>query len=138
MAYEDTEVAVSRSQSQIRELLLKNGAKGVAFIMQTDPAAEGFEAMVSIDGKAYRIRIVAHCKENRRGQEQETRRIWRVLFHHLKSIYEAANSGVMEFRELMLAYVVARDGRTVAQHILPQMEKALSGKTAELLLGSGE
>lgn len=137
MAYEDTEVPVERSQGKIRDLLLKNGATGVAFIMQTDPPAEGFEAMVTIDEKPYRIRIVANCRANKKGKEQETRRIWRVLFFHLKSIYEASNSGVMEFRELMLAYVVVRDGRTVAQHLLPQMDRVISGN-AELLLGDGK
>src|SRR6516225_9421006 len=131
MAYENTEVPVSRSQEAIRKLLLANGATGIAFVHQADPLTEGFEAMVPISGSTYRIRIMAKIEKREgearwvRGQyrtatdleEQGIRRVWRVLYYHLKSVYEAVNSGVMEFRELMLPYVVTKDGKTVAQHI---------------------
>ena len=155
MAYEGKEVAISKSQEGIRRLLLDNGATGIAFVTQSDPCSEGFEAMVPINGTTYRIRIVAAIKkiENnsravwRNGsyhakktdaqvQENELRRVWRVLFYHLKSVYEAANSGVMEFREMMLPYVVVKDGRTMAQHILPEIDKAIEGRP-ERLLGAG-
>jgi len=148
MAYENTEVAVSKSQEGIRKLLLENHATGIAFVSQTEPLSEGFEAMVPIDGKTYRIRIVARVKKvekkpRRRRyapakseyemQESEMRRVWRVLFYHLKSVYEATNTGVMEFRELMLPYVVVKDGRTIAQHLLPQLDKAIESRPERML-----
>lgn len=139
MAYEGTDVAVSRSQEQIRKLLMTNGALGVAFVSQIEPYSEGFSAQVPIDGKTYQIRVVALVKVKSRPeqQEQELRRVWRVLYYHLKSVYEAANSGVMEFRELMLPYVVVKDGRTIAQHLLPNLDKAIESRP-ERLLGSGD
>ena len=151
MSYENTEVPVSRSQEGIRKLLLENGATGIAFVSQSEPLSEGFEAMIPIDGKTYRVRIVAKVtkvekKPRRRRyapaksqvelQEAEMRRIWRVLFYHLKSVYEATTTGVMEFRELMLPYVVVKDGRTIAQHLLPQLDKAIESRP-ERMLGSG-
>lgn len=141
MAYEGTEVAVSKSQEGIRKLLLTNKATGIAFVSQTDPLSEGFEAMVPIEGVTYRIRVVATVKQmERRGyqpayerQEKEMRRVWRVLYYHLKSVYEAVNTGVMEFRELMLPYVVVKDGRTIAQHLLPKLAEAVESRPERLL-----
>lgn len=153
MAYENTVVPVSRSQEGIRRLLLENQATGIAFVSQSDPPSEGFEAMVPIEGKTYRIRIVAKVKELERKstrrrwgrtktqidiQEAETRRIWRVLFYHLKSVYEATNTGVMEFRELMLPYIVVKDGRTIAQHLLPQLDKAIESRPERMLTSGSE
>ena len=145
MAYEGTQVSVSKSQEEIRRLILSNGGTAVGFISQ--PPVEGFQAQVVIDGITYAIRISATVKvkdkirrRRRYGMppknddaDKATRRVWRVLFFHLKSVYEAANSGVMEFRELMLPYIVTNDGRTVGQHILPKLEQALAGKPERLL-----
>ena len=155
MAYENTAVSVGKSQEAIRRLLLDNGASGIAFVSQTEPLSEGFEAMIPIEKKTYRIRIVAKVKriENKsvskyyRGrwisaktdaqvQDSEMRRIWRVLYFHLKSVYEATNTGVMEFRELMLPYVVVKDGRTIAQHLLPNLDRAIESRP-ERMLGAG-
>jgi hypothetical protein len=152
MAYEATSVSVSRSQEEIRKLIMGNGGTGIAFVSQRDPLTEGFEAMMSIDGKPYRVRIVAkvkkvennsrarryrgryiQAKSDNEAQETEFRRVWRVLFYHLKSVYEASNSGVMEFREIIMPYVVTHDGRTVAEHILPKLDQAIAGRPERLL-----
>lgn len=127
-AYEDTDVPVARSQEQIRRLVLENGGTGIAFICQ--PPIEGFEALLTVDGKTYRIRIVATCRQHKSPDRvaQEERRVWRVLFFHLKAVFEASRSGVLELREMILPYIVVADGRTIAQHILPNVEKALIGK----------
>jgi hypothetical protein len=51
----------------------------------------------------------------------------------MKDIFEASNSGVMEFRELILPYIVTSDGQTIAQHILPKLDQAIDGNPARLL-----
>jgi hypothetical protein len=138
MAYETTEVPVAKSQQKLRELLLRNKGGRVAFI--SDPPTEGFQAVVPIDGKEYTIKVMAACKP-RRSQlavEQEERRIWRVLFHHMKGIFEASRSGVMEFREMMLPYIVTNDGRTVAECIIPKLDAALAGRADRLLPAARE
>jgi len=134
MAYEQTQVAVPKSQDKIRQMLLRHKGGAVAFI--SDPPNEGFQAVVPIEGKMYSVKIVARCRD-KRDPEQEARRIWRVLFHHLKSIFEACDSGVMEFRELMLPYLMHKNGKTIAEHILPQLDRALSMRP-ERLLTSGD
>ena len=154
MAYESTEVPVSRSQEGIRKLIMSRKGGKVAFI--SDPPREGFSAIVEIDGLPYQIRIFGVCRQapqqksrRMRGrivgtkyttekfQEQfrmsEERRIWRVLYYHVKSVFEAADSGVMEFRELMLPYIVTKDGQTIAEHIIPRLANAIESNPARLL-----
>jgi hypothetical protein len=145
MAYEHTLVAVSKSQESIRRLILDNGGSGIAFISQ--PPMEGFEAVVRIDNASYRIRISAEVKvvEKRRRrrygiykpqsqiQDDAARRVWRVLFFYLKNVYEASNSGVMDFRQLVMPYVVTRDNKTISEHILPKLESAIQGNPERML-----
>ena len=147
MAYENTMVSVPRSQEGIRKLILNNGGSAVAFVSQ--PPSEGFEAQVVIDGQTYRVRIKAEVrvqepKRRRRSYrgrqadpgdraEREARRVWRVLLYHLKGVYEASRSGVMEFRELMLPYIVLKDNRTMAEHQLPELRALVSQGSQRLL-----
>jgi hypothetical protein len=133
MAYEQTSVAVPKSQDKIRQMLIAHKGGSVAFI--SDPPLEGFQALVPIEGKTYSVKIMARCRVEKKDKEQEVRRIWRVLYHHMKSIFEAADSGVMEFRELMLPYIMTHDGKTVAEHILPKLDSALAGRPERLLPG---
>jgi hypothetical protein len=131
----------------------RQGSK-VAFI--SDPPQEGFEAVVIIDNAPYRIRLIGICKappvvrkrrvrggniisrETSQGfrddfRRSEERRIWRVLYYHLKSIFETADSGVKELRELMLAYIVLPNNKTMAEHLIPQLGKIMAGRTDRLL-----
>ena len=130
MAYEKTEVPILKSQEGIRKLVMAHKGFGVAIVSERDPAGkepaqEGFQAKVMIDTSPYAIRIMAKLR-NVRDREQEERRVWRVLFYHLKSVFEASDSGVMEFRELMLPYIVMASGETIAERILPQLDAAIS------------
>lgn len=145
MAYEETEVQVEKSQKQIRALMKLVGGSAIAFISQTDPHREGFEVIVNLpefDGAQnstaqFRIRIVAEIPKvtgRTRDPEQRIRRIWRVLFHHFKTLIEAEKTGVLEFREIFLPYIVTGDGRTVADHVLPQLRAAMEKGGKSLLL----
>ena len=147
MAYEATEVPVSRSQEGLRKLILAHKGFGLAVVSERDPdgkepSQEGFEAKVMIEGVAYVVRIRAKVKSagryltDRQKQifrEQEERRIWRVLYYHMKGIFEAADTGVMEFREMMLPYIVMPDGHTVADYIVPRLASAIAGDPSRLL-----
>jgi hypothetical protein len=103
----------------------------------SQPPKDGFEAQVVLDGKSYHVRVVAVCAEqsNPKKRDQEERRVWRVLYHHMKAIYEASSTGVLEFREMMMPYIVTSSGRTLAKHILPSLDKVVSGYTTKLLPG---
>lgn len=134
-AYGSTSVPVERSQGAIRDLVMTRGGSGIAFIEQ--PPMEGFHCLMPIDGVTYTVRIQATIPKDSRDVPQERRRIWRVLYYHLKSVFESSASGVMEFREMMLPYIVTKSGQTVAEHILPNLEKAIAANPGKFLLGDG-
>ena len=149
MAYEGTEVSVSRSQEGIRKLIMAQRGSKIAFI--SDPPREGFQAEVLIDALPYQIRIFGECRtapQTRRVYSRtvdttekqrvdfldgEHRRIWRVLFYHLKSVFEAADSGVMEFRELMLPYIVTKSGKTIGECLVPQLASVINMNPGRML-----
>lgn len=150
MAYDKTEVAVSKSQDAIRKLIYSHKGTGVMLISR--PPAEGFEAFVEIENLPYHIRIMATCKtvstqdKNWRARsqstmetliDQENRRVWRVLYWHLKAMFEAADAGVIDVRNVIMPYVVLKDGLTLADHIAPRMGELMTMDTSRLL-GRGD
>jgi hypothetical protein len=133
MAYENTEVPVARSQEAIRKLILAN--KGIGVMFWSKPPREGFEAYIPWGDATYHIRIQAEVRPTRKDKDGEAsvRRIWRVLYYHMKAIYENAASGVMEFREMMLPYIVTANGQTMAERILPHIDKAILADPMKML-----
>lgn len=146
MAYETTEVAVSKSQDAIRKLIYAHKGTGVMLISK--PPSEGFEAFIEIASQPYHIRIMAQCKDQKgrtvrsttsariileKAIDQENRRVWRVLYWHLKAIFEAADSGVIDIRNIIMPYVVLRDGLTLSDHIVPQMQELMTMNPSRLL-----
>ncbi|HTF62221.1 MAG TPA: hypothetical protein VK638_05855 [Edaphobacter sp.] len=146
MAYDNTQVAVSKSQDAIRKLVYGHQGTGVMLISRAPH--EGFEAMVTIEKQSYHLRVMAICKDvskDRNGfirsdsakanaVEQENRRVWRVLYWHLKAMFEAADSGVIDVRNVIMPYVVLKDGRTLAEHVIPRMPELMEMSTTERLL----
>lgn len=149
MAYETTEVAVSKSQDAIRKLIYSH--KGTSVMLISRPPSEGFEAMITLDIPYY-IRVMAICKDQTKDRngwkrsdsayvkalEQEERRVWRVLYWHLKAIFEAADSGVIDIRNVIMPYVVLRDGMTLSDHIVPRMGVLMTTDPSRLLAGGEE
>lgn len=108
------------------------GHKGTGVSFMSRPPKEGFEALVTMQEQAYHIRVMATCAE-RKNREQEERRVWRVLYWHLKAMFEAADSGVIAVEDIIMPYIVTPDGRTIAEHIAPKLAE-LRGVTHEKLL----
>ncbi len=134
MAYDDTDVPVARSQESIRQMVMAHKGTGVMFVSQ--PPSEGFEALVTLKDRAYHIRITAKCRSKGR-PEQEQRRVWRVLFYHLKALFQAVDSEVLTIEELILPYIVTYDGRTIAEHVLPRLQEAVTRDPMFLLPQKG-
>lgn len=133
MSYEDTEVSVARSQEGIRKLVYSHKGTGISFMSR--PPREGFEALVTMQDRAYHIRVMATCQE-KKNREQEERRVWRVLYWHLKAMFEAADSGVIAVEDIILPYIVTPDGRTIAEHVGPKLAE-LRELTHDKLLTAG-
>lgn len=148
MAYEGTEVPIAKSQEGIRRMIYAHEGTGVSFVSQ--PPKEGFEALVTLNKVAYHIRILANCKDVRQdkngfarspgsyknAREQEERRVWRVLFWHIKAMFEAADSGVIAVEDIIMPYIVTPDGHTISEHIAPKLAE-MRNLTADRLLTAG-
>jgi hypothetical protein len=134
MNYEETEVPVSRSQDGIRKLVCSHKGTGIIFISR--PPREGFEALVTMADAAYHIRVMATAKPAK-NREAEERRVWRVLFWHLKAMFVAADSGVIAVEDIIMPYIVTPDGRTIAEHIAPKLAEMREATHDKLLLAGG-
>ena len=136
MSYHETKVPISQSQEAIRRLIYAHKGTGVSFM--SHPPREGFEALVTLGDEPFHIRVMATCVEvshlNSRGQrrgaqtisdmrEQEVRRVWRVLFFHLKAMFDAVDSGLIAISDVILPYIVTPDGRTLSEHIIPRLKE---------------
>ncbi len=116
------------------------------------PPNEGFEALVTMAKQSYHIRVMAICKtispHSLQGKtrppsimadlrQQEVRRVWRVLFFHLKAMFDAADSGVIAIEDIIMPYIVTPDGRTIAEHIAPKLAEMREATHDKLLLAGG-
>ena len=145
MSYEVTGVDVLRSQAAISGLVAKHGGTGIGF--ESEPPEEAFTVKIRLGGHPYIIRVAARTKSigrerrSRQGAflglrteaqmsaaaEQERRRVWRVLYWHLKAVFDAADAGVIELRRAMLPYIVMANGQTVGEVLLPRLDAIVAG-----------
>lgn len=125
MAYAQTEVAVDKSQSEIRKLLHAHGAANFSFGEGTadghlwaivefvlhDQRVRIRVPLKAIDHKLVMARVQrtrTRSKEQITTElaEQEARRIWRVLVHGLKARMVSVEEGVESFEEAFLPHLV--------------------------------
>lgn len=141
MAYEGTKVAVSKSQEGIRKAIYAHKGTGVSFVSQ--PPREGFEALVTLNEIGYHIRIMATARDRTKyhvftlkEREVEERRVWRVLYWHVKAMFEASDSGVIAVEDIIMPYIVTPDGHTISEHIKPKLAE-MRNLTHDRLLTAG-
>ena len=147
MAYESTNVAVEKSQGNIRKLLSQFGAAefqfgegtgadnekwaGVSFrhgghtVMMRAPVKPPTDSEYkALRAKAQRAHSRTYQEIEDEYMEQEHRRIWRVLYWSLKARMVAVEEGVEEFEQAFLAHLVdPNTGITLWQHIQPAIEQ---------------
>lgn len=137
MAYDDTKVPVNTSQNAIRNLLKKQGARRFAFGEDFDDLGTIY-ALVRFEheGVSVRLRVplklIDETEAERRtrhnhksvaatmaaNEEQEHRRIWRVIHYNLKARMESVEEGVETFVEAFLPHIIAPDGRTIYESLV--------------------
>lgn len=131
-AYETTAVPVARSQEAIRALLQKHGASTFTFgeatisgkvwvgtefslehlsIRLRVPLAEPDEDVLTRKARRARSKTLGEIRAE--ANEQEARRVWRVLHWSIKARLEAVENGVETLEQAFLAHVVTPDGSTV-------------------------
>lgn len=136
--FEDTSVAVSRSQEQIRKLLRDAGAQGVQFSEEWagerpafyvrflwQLAAPDAEAQGVV--QAVRLRVEALPEEHLgvwKTAEQRERQAWRGIAHYLEGTIKAATFGLIRFEDIFLSFMELEPmGQTLGEAVIPQIEK---------------
>lgn len=155
---EKTTVSPEKSKAEIEGLLRKYGADQFMSGWERESRAViGFRCQNRLlrfelampDPKERRFTHVkhkGHYFERQRSDaqaaeayEQEIRRRWRALALVIKAKLEAVETGIASFEHEFLAHIVMPDGKTVGQHVSPQIEVAYAtGKMPRLLPGPGE
>lgn len=140
----NTEVPVDRSKAEIERVLTKYGANKFGYMMHGDRAQIGFMARginirmeVALPAPNDFARTPTGRTRTATDQVREcqkaTRQRWRALLLIVRAKLEACESGITTFESEWLPYTVLHNGKTVAEHVMPQIER---GKLPQLMLGS--
>jgi len=125
----NTEVSVDKSRAEIEALARKYSADQFVSGWKEDQ----HQATVQFRCQQRYVKFVLPLPvqkdySNRRKFEQAERRIWRALALIIKAKLEAVSSGIVSFEEEFMAHIVMPDGKTMAEHFVPQIEAAYTDK----------
>lgn len=127
-AYKNTKVDYVRSQIAIGKLLNNNGIKDIQHSSFADKAQILFIKELKVEEKTMKVGVkivVPDVEEKNRNQ------LYRALFYYLKAKFESLTFGFVEeyneaFVKEFMPYLIAdKEGRTVADIILPKLGKAI-------------
>ncbi len=147
-AYKGTDVAVSRSQDEIRRLLRKYGADQVQYAEDHKARTLTVRFLISVNGRSYGVQlraaipviepVSAHGRSRTAKQievmeEQNERASWRAVFYALKSRLESIEYGIETFEQAFLAHMLLPGtDQTLFEKMQPALE---AGKNPFLLTG---
>lgn len=151
MAYaEGTTVTPERSQMEIAGLIRKYAAGSFATGWDGPNAfvtfiAHGrtirFDLELPTDPSRYARTPAGRSRDAKAAQaalEAEVRRRWRSLALAIKAKLDVIETGIASFETEFLPYTVMPDGRTVAESVMPAVERAIEvGRMPAQLLAIG-
>ena len=145
---EKTTVPVEKSKAEIENLLSRYGADQFMSGWDQEKAFMAFR----MAGRQIKFTILLPDKKSkeftqtpagrkRRDQaaqfaawEQSCRQRWRALALVIKAKLEAVETGITEFEDEFMAHIILPDGKTVGQHLRPEIAAAYqTGKMQKLL-----
>lgn len=147
---EGTSVPVARSVAEIDATLERYGATDFAYLRQAGHSTVAFVA------HGYQVRFVLpmpdpddttfartptglrrSLAETRKAYDAEVRRLWRALLLAIKSRLESVASGIEQFEVAFLGHIVVDvSGSTVADQVLPQLERGAQTLAIHRQIGS--
>ena len=142
-----TRVPISRTKTDIEELLAKHGANGFAY------ATEGDRSLVAFSMSGRRVQIMllmppiddyarTPCNARRTAAaqrsawEQACRQRWRALLLIIRAKLEAVESGITTLESEFLANILLPDGGTIGQWLAPQIDEAYGTGRMPPMLGA--
>ena len=138
-AYKGTKVDYVKSQVQISKLLNLNGIKDIQHSSFHDKAQIMFIKELKIEEKMMKVGIKISVPEV---SEKNKNQLYRALFYYLKAKFESLTFGFVEeyneaFVKEFMPYLIAdKEGRTIADVILPRFNTAIgyTGQGEQLYL----
>lgn len=142
-----TQVTVEKSKEEVMTILRRYGCDGFGSFDRKDGACVVFEInslSISItvplpnrgdfeQTDSGKVRTLAAAT---REYDQAVKQRWRALLLAIKAKLEAVECGISTIEKEFMPFVVMPDGRTLAEHIQPQLQEyATSGKAPLLLAG---
>lgn len=151
MAYASkTEVPVSKTQSEIKDLLMRAGAVKYMTLDDLHSSAIAFELRgrrirFTLPHPDRRSEAIKYSGKNRSGMwvlrtgqqqnaayEQDLRSRWRALWLCIKAKLEAIEREISTFEEEFLAHIITGNGKTIGERLLPELSSM--SHTGPLLL----
>lgn len=124
MAYAaTTKVPVSQTKAEIERLVNKNGAENFGIMNK------GFVTIIAFTINGINIMF----KFEQAATAQEERSVWRAVMMTIKMKFESIEREIETFEEAFLAQVVAPDGRTYGEHVIPAIAVDYSERRIPLL-----
>lgn len=123
-----TSVPVSRSRAEIENLVMRYGADQFGSAHDNKAA----RAMIQFRIASWLVRFLLPLGDC---NEQQQRQRWRALALVIKAKLEAVESGIATIEEEFTSHLVMPDGKTVGEHIKPELRKIReSGQMPQSLL----
>ena len=128
-AYKNTKVDYAKSQIGINKLLNNNGIKDIQHSSFEDKVRILFIKELKVENKLMKVGVKIEIPEV---EERNKNQLYRALFYYLKAKFESLTFGfVEEFNEAFvkefMPYLIAdKQGRTVADIVLPKLNNAIS------------
>lgn len=122
---EDTEVPVTRSQGEVRDLLRKAGAGRLAIMDEVDGSAV---IMFEHGNRGYKLAIAADAKAKNPAQDE--RRRWRVLVLLVKAKVNSVLEGVTTIEREFFADTILPNGKLLLEEARPAIDQAMGSRSA--------
>lgn len=130
----NTKVSTDKSRAEIEKTLRRYGATSFAYGWEDQRALIGFQAhgrrirfilpLPDVAEKEFCFTPTGKTRsdpETERLWEKACRQRWRALALVIKAKLEAVESGIAEFEDEFLAYVMLPNGKTVGEWVRPQV-----------------
>ncbi len=127
-AYSNTKVDYVKSQMVINKLLRDNGIEDSQHSNIQGKAQILFIKELDVEGKMMKVGIKISIPDV---NDKNRNQLYRALFYYLKAKFESLTFGFVEeyneaFVKEFMPYLIAdRQGRTVADIVLPKLNKAI-------------
>lgn len=131
--YQDTRVPVSRSQEEIRKLLIKFGVRGIQFAEDFETGLINLRFAKMDNGSMRTVNVIIKVREGK-DREQMTRATYRSLLNWMKAQLVATEDGLFTFEDIFLSHFewLLKDGTvtTVGEFIKPRLTSSQMQITA--------